>query len=267
MSRARKGFSLIELLVTLAVTAVLGTALARFVISNSRFVSLQETQMDARQVTRAAMNVMIPEFRRVTFGGITAATTSAVTVRSPIAFGTLCSDTVAAMLPTDSVLLASTVNGAAWRQTDGTYAFAPGVTVTMSGALSDCTADSIRVIPGGSLITISGPSLGPAGSIVYLYQQVRYTFEPSLVLTGRTALTRTVGGGSFEEILVPLGDSSGFRYLVGNNLTPQASPSFTDIRGIELRLVGESVATPRGNVRPSQYDVTVKVPFMNIEGS
>lgn len=83
----RRGVTLVELLVTLLVLGFLGTALARLMISNSRFVSKQEALLEARQTARAAMNVMLPELRMVSDGGLVAADPDSVTVRVPYVFG------------------------------------------------------------------------------------------------------------------------------------------------------------------------------------
>jgi prepilin-type N-terminal cleavage/methylation domain-containing protein len=67
-----RGFTLVEVLIAIAVMSVLATALTRILLSDSRFVSRQEALLTARQTARAAMNVMSVELRMVSDSGLLA---------------------------------------------------------------------------------------------------------------------------------------------------------------------------------------------------
>lgn len=262
----RRGLTLTELLVAMVVFGILGTALARLMIGNSRFVSRQEAQLEARQTARAAMNSVVAELRMVSDGGLVAAAPDSVTVRIPYAFGVLCRNQYAVLAPPDSALYADAVlAGLAYRQPSGSYTFNTAVTVTgTTASTADCDTDSIRVVPGGIRITLSQLNLAPPGTIFYLFQRITYRFAASTALPGRRALWRRIGATN-EEILSPFATTARFAFLVGSRLTVQTTPPATldSIQGLELRLVGESDAAPSGATAPEQYALTPRVKFVN----
>ena len=229
MSKA--GFTLVELLVGMAVTAILGVALARILISDSRFVGRQEAMIDARHASRAAMSIMSVELRMVGDGGLLAATPDSVAVEVPYAFGITCNtsgtDLIASLMPRDSLMYASAVlDGMAWRDSLGVYNRITGLTVTSSTNNGACDADSVRVVPGGELIAVSGISGSPPGpgQIMYLYQTVTYRFGSSTEIPGRIGLWRRVASAAAEEIVAPFDTSAGFGCLVGPNLQVLTCP-------------------------------------------
>lgn len=265
----RRGFTLAELLIAMVVLAILGTALARLLLSNSRFVAGQEARLDARQTSRAAMNLLLAELRMVTVAGITTATPDTLRARVPYAFGMLCGTTggttIGALVPADSVRYAGPpADGVAVRGPGVTYTFFPGVTASASTAGAVCAADSIRVVPGGRLVALSATGLGTPGSVFYLYRNVGYWFGASTSLPGRRALWRQDAGGT-TEILAPFAATAGFVYLTGPQLTPVTAPPPATVRGIELRLVAESQVVPAGAQQFARVDLRPRVLLPNAE--
>lgn len=274
----RRGFTLTELLVTMAVMAILGVALARIIINNSRFVGQQDAMMEAREAARAAMNTMTPELRMISDGGLVAASAESVTARVPYAFGMMCpyvpgSPRTASLMPTDSVTYASAVpGGLAWRTSAGTYS-SPITGITVTAALSSvvCTADSIRLVPAGRFIDISGipSSQQPdSGSIFYLFQTVTYKFAPSADLPGRIGLWRRAGSAGYEELVAPFDPAARFAFLMGVNMqvdtrTNVAAAALDSVRGLELRLVGASDYVPQGESGYTTFDLRTNVAFLN----
>jgi prepilin-type N-terminal cleavage/methylation domain-containing protein len=265
----RRGFTLVELLVTMAVMGVIGTALAQLVINNSRFVARQEAQMEARQTGRAALTVMGTELHMVSDSGVLAATPKTLSVRVPYAFGALCrlagGETVVSLMPVDSSQYAtSSPSGVAWRQADGSYAFRAGIAVASTANLAACTVDSIRVVPGGRLVGIPGAFIANPGTVAYLYETVTYRFAASTELPGRVGLWRQDSAGD-EEILAPFDTAAGFGFLMGQRLTVEDTvpTSLNDIQGVELRLIAESGPTPMGSTEPFEFDLRARVKFVN----
>jgi prepilin-type N-terminal cleavage/methylation domain-containing protein len=273
----RFGFTLIELLIATIVAAILGTALARLLVNDSRFVARQEAMLSARRTARTGLNLANVELRMISDGGLLDASPDSVAVRVPYAFGMVC-DRVSSLLyvsllPYDSLAYATaTPDGLAWRKSDGVYAFVSGVGVAASTDSVVCAADSIRVVPDGQTVELSGtPSGAPnqpeMGSIAYLYQNVSYKFAPSTDLPGRLALWRKASGAAYEELVAPFDTSSGFGFLVGSSTTALASPpaDLTTVSGLELRFVGASEFTPRGAADPQVFDLATQVRFANRE--
>lgn len=269
----RRGFTLVELLVAATVFAILGVGLARMLVSDSRFVSEQEAMMLARQTARAARNAMAVELRMVGDSGLLAAVPESVTVRIPYAFGLTCqanmSGTVASLVPPDSLMYTDAVPaGMAWRDLTGAYTRVAGIGVASSTAQSQCDADSIRVVPGGMLINLTGIPVAlqpPSGRIFHLYQDVTYRFGASTELPGRRALWRRRGTDPAEELVAPFDTSARFAFLVNANSTMVEAPpaDLTTVRGLELRLIGESVATPQGREDVERFRLVTRVPFAN----
>jgi prepilin-type N-terminal cleavage/methylation domain-containing protein len=265
---SRRGVTLVELLITMLVFGILGTALARLMISNSRFVSRQEAELEARQTARAAMNVILPELRMVSDGGLLGASRDSVRVRVPYAFGVLCQNEYAVLAPPDSIVYATAQHaGIAYQLSSGLYAF--DSTVTVAGTTSNtapCDADSIRTIPGGQRIRLSAAGLAPSGRLFYMYQVVTYRFANSTALSGRRALWRHALGASAEELLAPFDTAARFVFLVGSRLTPQLTVpgALSSIRGLEIRLVGASVNTAQGESEPTRFALHPRVRFGNM---
>ncbi len=279
MTRNTRGFTLTELLVATVVMGILGVALTRILIGDSRFVSKVEAMMDARQVARAAMNTMGVELQMVSRGGLTAASRTRVRARVPYAFGILC-DRVwtgdrwiryAVLVPTDSLMYANaTANGMAWRNASGNYTFHEDVSAVRPGnpgQLNLCTNEGIRTnLPKSQFIEmrISNDTL-TAGDVFYLYQDIRYRFSTSVEVPGRLGLWRQRSGDIWEELLTPFDPSSAFRfYVVGRDTSLIAPPAdLSQVTGLELRLVGASEVTPHGSPAPPSFEIRTRVNFLN----
>jgi prepilin-type N-terminal cleavage/methylation domain-containing protein len=264
----RRGFTLIELLITMFVLGILGTALARLMISNSRFVSQQETELEARQTARAAMNVVLPELRMVSDGGLLAAGRDSVRVRVPYAFGVFCLNEYVVLAPPDSAVYATALyTGIAYQLPTGLYGFDSTVTVLGTTTnTADCDADSVRAIPGGQRLRLSVANLAAPGNLFYLYQDVTYRFANSTALPGRRGLWRQAQGAAAEELLSPFDTAARFVFLVGSRLTPQLTvPGLLNtVRGLELRLVGASVNPAQGKAQPTRFALHPRVRFGNM---
>ncbi len=254
----------------MAVVAILGTALVRILMGNSRFVNRQDAMMDARMTARAAMNVMAPELRMVSDSGLETATAKSVVVRVPYGFGLTCQTSggsvIASLIPTDSVMFATAVpDGMAWRDATGAYQFTAGVTVSSSTDQAACDADSVRVLAGGQRIAIATTDTIPSGSIFYLYQRVTYQFSASVELAGRIGLWRQRGSGANEELAWPFDTAAGFGFLVGTALDALAAPpaDLTTVSGLELKLLGMSELVPQGDSVPRTFDLRTRLTFMN----
>ena len=276
--RARRaGFVLAELLVALIIAAIIGVALTQLVVSQSRFVALQGSIMQARGGARAALNVMATDYRMVSDGGLVAADHDSVTVRVPYAFGVACGQVsgkvIVSLLPADSASYgAATASGYAWRDTTGKMVFVEPATVT-SSSTTNCTTTTITnpaittlSVTGWAATAVSLPPGPPQGSVVYLYQKVQYAFAPSAQLPGRIGLWRTVlSTGARDELVSPFDTSASFRFLVGSRLTARLTPPvlLDSVQGLRLVLVAASETAPEGRTNPVQFTITSNVVFRN----
>lgn len=271
----RRGFTLVELLVAMAVGGLLGVALTRLLVSDSKFVERQEAMLAARQTARIGLNWTAVELRMVGNGGLAVASPDSVTVRIPYAFGITCdrfgSNHLVALTPSDSITYAGAVaEGLAWRRSDGIFVPVTGVAVSSSANLAPCANNGVAVAPGGRLVAVSGvpgggPWRPPPGSIAYLYHTVTYKFAASVDLPGRLALWRRAGNGQYEELAAPFDLSSGFAFLTTSSVAAQANApaDLNTVRGIEIRLVGASERVPRGAQAPVTFPLVTQLRFRN----
>jgi prepilin-type N-terminal cleavage/methylation domain-containing protein len=272
----RRGYSLAELLVALVIAGAIGVSLSKLVISQARFLGTQQGMMAARSGARAGLNVMVQELHMITPGGVIAANRDSVTVRVPFAFGVTCiqpagGSQAIAVFPYDSATYASaTASGYAYKDSTGTWQFKEPLTAVAAGVASDCTsglAQPVTVLTNGKIVRLSPNVVGTkVGYPAYLYQKVRYAFATSAQLTGRRALWRTlIDTGERDEMVAPFDTSSHFSFLTGNNLTASTSvPAVLDsLRGVKVRLVGQSENAPEGRTAVSSFDLTTNIVFVN----
>ena len=281
----RRGFTIAELLVTMVITAVLGMALVRTMVSSNRYINRLENGREARGTARAAVNMAALELRMVSAStGVEAASATSLTLRVPFRLGLECSATVgasgvlvAAFLPADTSIASVSMgyNGFGYLQSTGAYAFVSSVAVPTIGAISACTGApaSMTLAPGSVVLTMIGAAIpvaiDPATPVV-IWRRVRYEFAPSMLLPGRTALWRRQldNAGtitSSEELAAPLLPTSRFGFFINNQRTSSDTvpTALANLRGIELRLVGESARTARGTTRAEQASLVSAIFFLN----
>jgi prepilin-type N-terminal cleavage/methylation domain-containing protein len=284
MRSTRRGFTLVELLLSLIVTAIIGAALVRMVTSQARFMDQQEAWRGARGVARSGINRMLSDLRAVeATGGLQAAVAGGqdFTVRVPYAFGVMCSNvggntSIVSLLPVDATMFAAAgFSGFAYRNAAGVYTYQQtAVSLTTGTAQAACTAAGITTLPSingspaGQVVTLVGnlAPVPPVGSIFFLFRRVRYEFKASTILPGRTGLWRTlVTGGATEELAAPFDATARVNFYVLANAVAQAAVPvpLSNTRGLELLLHGASERTPGGAAAPKVANLTTSVFFEN----
>jgi prepilin-type N-terminal cleavage/methylation domain-containing protein len=286
-SRSRRGFTLAEIIIALIIVAILGAALTRLVIAQSRFFTREYDARNARSVARASMNLLLSELRMVQdSGGVDSVSTDGRTVRLivPYAYGLACgttgSATIVSLLPTDSSVLAvAEYDGYAWRNSAGRYVIvnppAPqGADAIEPYGSPDICTDSGPGEAGIATLTINGRSgqivqVTPAAAgiavrtPVFLWQKITYSFASSATYPGLYGLYRTAAGGPREEILAPFDSSARFKFYVPNQDTSQtAVPPLSSIRGLDILLYGVSPQL-QSNEQRSMTKMTTAVFFRN----
>jgi type II secretory pathway pseudopilin PulG len=269
----RAGISLVELLVAVTLFGIIGLTILRTFVSQARFADLQAKRIDARAVSRAPINMLMSEARMVETGnGVAAASLSSITLRVPVAMGIVCgtsgTSTVISLMPVDSVVFESAaLSGHAYRQTNGSYAYAEGVTTVTTGGAATCTAGSITTVSGGRTVLVT-PQMATAatvGTVAFIYQRVRYNFGNSTLIPGSMGLWRTLeASGATEELSAPFDASTTFRFYRNDRDTSDVViPPLGEIRGVELSLVGASERARFGRTTPETSRLQTAVFFMN----
>jgi prepilin-type N-terminal cleavage/methylation domain-containing protein len=296
LTDTRRGFTLVELLLSLIVTAIVGAALVRMVTSQARFMDQQEAWRSARSVARGGINRLLSDMRVVEArGGVSAAVAGGqdFTLNVPYAFGIICSmptvsSAIVSLLPVDNQMYtAAGHTGFAIRATDnGTYTYYTSslAPVTANGGqVNTCTvpaAPDLAIATGAALAVNGSPNgqvvvlttaaaFNPTpkkGEILFMYRRIRYQFKNSTLIPGRTGLFRTtVTNNAEEEIATPFANTARVNFYVLNNANPQAAVpgALSDIRGFELVLDGMSERAPQGSGAPKTANVRTSVFFEN----
>lgn len=286
-AKSRAAFTLAEILIAIVIIAIVGAALTRLVIAQSRFFTREYGARNARSVARESMNLMLTELRMVQdSGGVDSASSNGKAVRLivPYAYGLACgttaSATIVSMLPSDTSAMALAVyDGYAWRNSAGRYTIvnppAPqgSDAPTVYGTPATCTGTGSGQA-GITTLTINGrtgqvQSVTPAAAgisvrtPVFFFQKITYSFAASTAYPGLYGLYRTVAGGASEEIMAPFDSSSRFKYYVPSQDTSQTTlPALSSIRGLDLLLYGVSPKL-QSNGQRSMTKMTTAVFFQN----
>jgi hypothetical protein len=260
----------VEVLIAVVLLGIVGAGITRLLQSQMRFFSRSTNSRDARAVTRNALNIVTGEMRMIEPRGIVAASADSIMVRVPYATGVNCIGGTVSFAPVDSLVWAQAVYaGYAYRDTlpgsVTTYVASGGASLS-AAASTVCTLAGMTPVPGGRVLTLS-PALPIAtqGAPVLLYQTVTYKFANSTLVPGRTALWRRVTGGVNEEVAVPFGSGTRFRFYETGEADAEDSPpsALSDMAGLEMVLIGESERTSPGTGAPETETSRVPIFFRN----
>jgi hypothetical protein len=256
---ARRGMSIIELLIGMFILAVIGMSMTKIMLSQARYFSHQKVSNAARNVSRGPLNRVVSDLRMVEArGGVMFASDTAVQMRVPYAMGVVCGNsggTHISLLPADSAMYAAPgYSGYAWRGGNGVYRYKEDNHVKDVGTLSVCNAASILTLTsqGAKVVKITPalPDTASVGTPVFLYRQIRYSFRNSIALPGTKGLFRTtVATGSTEELSAPYDNTAKFKFYTGTSVTSSASPpaDLSKLRGVEIQMTGMSEKAALGS--------------------
>jgi prepilin-type N-terminal cleavage/methylation domain-containing protein len=281
--RARRGFTLIELIVGIVIFAIVGALFTRLLTVQGKFYDRQGMGNAARNVSRASLNRVVSDFRMIeATGGVIAASSTSLTIRVPFAIGVMCGNTagpgtVISLLPVDSTTYAeATFYGYAWRNfITGAYSYveSPATRATADVVQSAiCTAKQITTVPGGKIVYVTPVLPGGAGlgTPVFLYSRVKYEFKASGLVPGKVGLWRTeigpTGALEPEELVAPFANTASWKFFTvnGGSVAQAAAPAnLADMRGLELHLDGISETIAPGMTTNEQAPFTTAVFFKN----
>jgi prepilin-type N-terminal cleavage/methylation domain-containing protein len=288
----QRGFTLVEVIIAIVILGVLGAALTRLLVTQSRYYDHESNARKARTIARSSMNILVSDLRMMQDqGGVDLASADGKTLRVlvPYRFGMVCttnnSTTTVAMLPIDSATNAlATYAGFAWRSTTGVYTYvAPSSPLGGGAPLTSanpamCTGNGagqaqLRTVSlngrTGDILDLpaDGPSGAPQAAPVFLWQKITYTFAASSMYSGKIGLWRNVQGRDPEEIMAPFDTSARFKYyVVGDTVSHTTVPALlTDIRGVDIVLNAVSPKATSNDPNPSQAKIVTSVFFKNVK--
>src|SRR5207237_2504085 len=248
--RARRGFTLIELIVGIVLFAIVGALFTKLLTVQGKFFDRQGMGNAARNVSRASLNRVVSDFRMIeATGGVVAATSTSLTIRIPFAIGVVCANsglaTVLSLLPVDSTTYANAgFYGYAWRNyLTGVYSYVEIAATEGPGDAAVCTGVNITMVPNGKTVQVTPvlPLNAGLGAPVFLYSRIRYEFKASTAVPGKLGLYRTTiapnGQENPEELVAPFANTASWKFFtVNGGSVAQAAPpaNLADLRGLEL---------------------------------
>ncbi len=289
-SGIRRAMTLIEVMVTIVILALVGTAFTRLVTSQLRFADSQIAAKDAREVSRSAINALSTDVRMVDAdSGVIAAAVDSFTVLAPYAEGMVCGaaasggGTVISLIPHDSSAYAeggyagyayidTTTTGSRYEEVYQ-YAFSSTLPVQLDSAAAassvPCVTNTNRVgVFGSGAVTVQpGMPARAQYHAAILVRKVTYAFRPSGSIPWSRGLFRRVVGGTRgdEEIMAPFDSTAAFYYFLadGTRTAAASGPALNKIRGIELRLNGLSERLVPGSLNRQSAPLTTAIFFKN----
>jgi prepilin-type N-terminal cleavage/methylation domain-containing protein len=281
-NKTRRGFTLIELLVGMVIFAIIGALFTKLLTVQGKFYDRQGMGNAARNVSRASLNRVVSDFRMIeATGGVLAATSTSLTIRTPYAIGVVCGNngatTVLSLLPVDSTTYANAgFYGYAWRNfATGVYSYVENPAALAAGTADDvavCTVRQITTVPNGKVVSLTPvvPALAGLGTPVFLYERVLYEFKASTAVPGKVGLYRTTiapnGALDAEELVAPFANTAKWKFFTvnGGSVAVDAAPAaLSDIRGLELHLDGISENIAPGMIANESAPFTTAVFFKN----
>jgi prepilin-type N-terminal cleavage/methylation domain-containing protein len=266
------GFTLIEVMVALVISAILAGVIFQLVRGQGRFVSVQNAREEVQQNARGALEIISSELRTIHPSGLATAQKNAVSFRLPRAWGISCGNTAntsltavfPAALPAGMTALAG-ISGIMGDVTGvgpgNAYAPTPasGTVQTVTGRavvnleLAGNACSGLRPVgPSAEVValTFTGTNLPVVtqGNRVYLYQTVTYDVSQS---GGHFWINRN--GQPLAGPLVTSDSGLVFNYWQNAGNTRLSAP----VAAADLPTVGRvavSVRTKsRGRGGPTQY--------------
>lgn len=293
-SRARGGFTLIEMIVALVIASVVVSSLFQLLQGHGRFIDLQSAREEVQQNARAALELISAELRSVSAGGLVEMEPQRIRFLQPRAWGILCESLTplstemwgafaVAVLP-DEVLYGRQHWGIAVEQAEdprlrtGRLRYLRGQAEPAgAGSCAGMSGTPVteRVVVGFQIpagVLVEEDSVG-AGALVMIYEEVAYDVATSASGAAPGAwIRRMVGYSGAQPNMQPLagpvveGEGLAFTYLRADGVTPATNPS--DVRLVGIRVVARSsrVVAP-GGAQPDLVDTaTTVVSLRNMYG-
>jgi prepilin-type N-terminal cleavage/methylation domain-containing protein len=279
---ARRGFTLIELIVGIVIFAIVGMLFTRLLTVQGKFYDRQGMGNAARNVSRASLNRVVSDFRMIeATGGVIAATSTSLTIRVPFAIGVMCASaagtTVLSLLPVDSTTYANAgFYGYAWRNFQtGVYSYVENPATETLGdaaAIAVCTGVNVTTVTNGKVVRVTPtlPINAGLGTPVFLYSRIKYEFKASTAVPGKLGLYRTSiapnGAQSSEELVAPFANTASWKFFTvngGSVAVTNPPANLADMRGLELHLDGISETVAAGLTTNESAPFTTAVFFKN----
>lgn len=262
MSRGHGGFTLVEAVVALTISTVVVLLVASLFLVQSDYYSWMRDRARIQDAARSVVERVADEARSMPPGAALVADSTRFAFRQPLAFGAVCGFVGgehavhvhggAGDLDTDEI------DGVGVRADDGSWSFAAAswAAIDRSGSgapaceaegadTSGAPSDFERMADLGSMTGVATE----IGSIVVLYAELEFRFQPSTLDPQSWALYRGPFGGSLVEFATGMDSDAHFAYRTGG-ATFASSVTGSDLAEIDgLRIHGAAMGTPTASER------------------
>jgi prepilin-type N-terminal cleavage/methylation domain-containing protein len=268
--RRRAGFTLVELMIALVLSAVVLGAMYRVLNSNQRFYRAQGEVTEVQQNLRAASLILPAEFRELAAseGDIIAMSATSITIRAMRSFMVVCATPVVATgtvivrnsltfgfrsvdLTRDSLLIFR--DGNPQMSSDDRW-LTMGPSATASGVCADGGAGTTFVVNGSGTSARSFLDSVTVGAPVRAFERVRYSAYNDGTGTYWLGVESFVGGawGAISPVAGPLrgSDGIGFTYY---DATGTVTATAANVASIQVTARGQSARQINVPGRPTGY--------------
>lgn len=255
----RRGFTLVELMVSVVLGALLIGVVLNFVTSQTRIATAQSGREEVQQNARGALEMVASDLRGAVSAGVVRGDDNAIELLLPRRWGVVCSQTV----PTRTIVVfpdiagqvtpAGADAGILLQQTPGVTAWLPALPALAT--VDQATPVAVAAACGGlsttgNVVAFQLDGTGhPAvlrGATVALYQRVRYDVRTS---RGEQWIHRSngmtaAGGFSMQPLAGPVDAAGGgisFTYFTGTppvamNAAPGGGAAAAGLSQVRLRV-------------------------------
>lgn len=264
--RARRGFTMVELLVALVLLGLVSAALYRVLVNNQRLYTAQTQRIDLSQNIRAATNILPAEFRQLD------ASDNDITAMGPDSIS------IHALRWTSFVCIAPVLNGTAAGRSMTIRGGQPGQPMFFGSRGILVGTDSISVyldadptsrlddyyVPGRLTNAVSGPALCPAVPPGLAQPGTTITWDGNFFAGNNVAAAIPVGAPvwGFERVTYKLYQSptDGLYYIgygpTGGAKQPLIGPVLTN--GLTFSYFDSTGAVTAVRTRVARIDITVR---------
>lgn len=258
------GFTMVEILVAMVVTGIVGAGIVQLLLSQNEFYSTIDDRAFTEHSLRASAELLNRELRAVAPEDIVSADAGQLTVYQDSLRAVVCesSDPVYAYVyhRVSSPRLESGTIGAYYRNVEtGSYEYLPSFEPSFSGyhPVTECENNGA---PEGrpdeyymSWDWSTSPGPPPDGAVIRIFGQVTYSIEPSDFGEGH-ALWR-----NGEELVGPFTSESEFRYRMDDGTETTSPGTLSNIRSVIVDGRLRESERSRGETRRAlNLDITLR---------
>ena len=256
-AHSNRGFTLIELMVTVVIAGIVVGIIFEFLLGQGRFARFQTAREEVQQNARVALDVISSDLRGVGPQGITDATSNSITFRAPRAWGVACRHSGSELAVIFPMAAVPALRTGADRLAVGTTFHGDVVDATGDGAAAADICNT-TVVPSPPAVAadkrarvftnvVTTSPLQPRQD-VYVYDEIKYDVSTSSGMPGYWIRRRSQPNGTPQPLAGPLPSTTGLEFAYED---AAGNPTATrdDIARIRVKVTTSSRAKFNGRAQ------------------